>query len=160
MEQKKFRHPTEGMNAISKVLWTLTKGVSYWCESQTAHLHKFDVGDILIAKTREHYGFGLRPVMVVNDHSIREDEFGKHGIYQVSVHNDNVDLWYQNEEGRLVSDSDSPIFKRWSEKNEISKGLERMISNHGYCNSVVEDYFKKVNVEIEEALMLYHSREV
>ncbi len=165
MGQKNYftQHPTP---AISQILWSLTKGISYWYESITAHRHKFQEGDILILKSRDTFGFGIRPVAVVNSHYIEEDEFGKHGVYEVAVHQEDLDLWYEGisvVDGlpNFQSDSDSPIFRKWSEKNEIPQGLERVVENNHYSNLTVEYRFRKANCKtVDEALALYGSKKV
>jgi len=108
--------------------------------------HKFDEGDILILRDRNAFGYGIRPVAVVNGYELKEDQFGgKAGKYDITM--------YRDEQGD---------FSQWMKQNEVPQGVERTVSEseiHFKWN--IENQFKKVPVNsIDEALVLYASREI
>ncbi|MBU2589246.1 MAG: hypothetical protein KJ939_03205 [Nanoarchaeota archaeon] len=107
--------------------------------------HRFDEGDILILKNGE-FGYGIRPVAVVNGYEVKEDSFGKKaGKYDITM--------YRDEQGD---------FFQWMRQNEVPQGVERIVGEHEiHFKWNIENQFKKVPVNsVDEALALYASREV
>ncbi len=106
--------------------------------------HKFNEGDILILRDRNIAGYGIRPVAVVNGYD-SEEGLGKRRNYYVTM--------YEDRQGDIL---------RWAKQNEVSQGVERIVSNHEtHVKWNIENHFKRVPVDsIDEALTLYASREI
>jgi hypothetical protein len=107
--------------------------------------HKFDEGDILTLRNRRPFGYGIRPVAVVNGYEVRENEFGKAGKYDITMYSD-----------------ETGDFLQWMRQNEVPQGVERTVSDHEiHFKWNIENHFKKVPVNsVDKALALYASREV
>lgn len=107
--------------------------------------HRFNKGDILILSSRSIFGYGLRPVAVVNGYEIRESRSGKTGKYDITM--------YHDAEGN---------FFQWMRQNEVPQGVERTVGEHEiHFKWNIENQFKKVPVSsVDEALALYVSRKV
>jgi len=107
--------------------------------------HRFNEGDILILRGRNAFGYGIRPVAVVNSYEVREDQFGKAGKYHITMYRDGQGDFFQ-----------------WMRQNEVPQGVERVVSEdevHFKWN--IENQFKKVPVtSVDEALVFYASRKV
>ena len=69
--------------------------------------HKFDKGDILIFRGKGTWGYGVRPVAVVNGYETRADEFEKAGRYDVTMYKDEGGYLFPwmipQGDGRIVS---------------------------------------------------------
>jgi len=102
-------------------------------------------GSILILRRRNTFGFGIRPVAVVNGYEVREGPSGKAGKYDITMYRDAQGDGFQ-----------------WMSRNEVLKGVERTRSESKNCYKwTIENKFKKVPVNsVEEALALYKSRQV
>ncbi len=133
-----------------KIVRTLVPGtfllgtkLGYWYEKNPHH--KFDEGDILILRGRDIFGYGLRPVAVVNGYDLKKDQFGKAGKYDIAMYRDKQGDFFQ-----------------WMQQNEVPQDVERIVSEHEiHFKWNIENQFRKVPVNsIDEALALYASREV
>ncbi|MBW2997092.1 hypothetical protein KY349_01990 [Candidatus Woesearchaeota archaeon] len=106
--------------------------------------HKFNEGDILILKTRNLVGHGVRPVAVVQGYAVRDGKYGKEGLYELMMH----------------TDSSGDFFK-WMENNEVPAGVERRVDEETHYKWNIENRFKRVPVNnVDEALALYASKEI
>jgi len=107
--------------------------------------HKFNKNDILILKNRD-MGHGIRPVAVVNDYKLMEDQFEEK--YDITLYKDKLPI--------------KGYFPKWIYLNEVPQGVERIVNEHEIHSKLHIEYnFKKVNVNsIDEALALYASKEV
>lgn len=107
--------------------------------------HRFQEGDILILRSRNALGYGIRPVAVVNGYEIREDQFGKAGRYDITMYRDGGGDFFQ-----------------WVRQNEVPQGVERIIKEHEiHFKWNIENHFRKVPFKtVDEALAYYASREV
>ncbi len=110
--------------------------------------HKYNPGDILILNSRKWFGYGIRPVAVVEDYETRESRsnkpYGAEGMYIVAISTD------------VFSD-----FEIWNKENKIPKCVERATERMMIFKLNIEHSFKKVKCKsIEEALQFYRSIEV
>jgi len=129
------------VNAISLEISSPESTLGDWYRKHS--YYKFNEGDVLILKNRV-FGYGIRPVAVVNNYEIDESSFGKAGKYNITMHKD-----------------DEGDFIRWMEQNKIAQGVGRGTHNQFYFKWNIENRFKKASVNsIEEALDLYASIEV
>lgn len=106
--------------------------------------HRFEKGDILILRDRRIFGYGVRPVAVVNGFEIKDFGFGIEGKYNITMYRDAKEDFFQ-----------------WATRNEILHGVERIVNEHEiHFKWNIENQFKKVNVNsVDEALALYASEE-
>ena len=112
-----------------------------WYEGNT--YHKFNKGDILILKRRNIFGYGVRPVLVVEGYEIKIEGSRAAGRYNMTAHTD------------VGSD-----FFVWMNKNMVPEDVERTVANETHFKWNIENQFRKVKVKtVEEALALYKSEE-
>lgn len=115
--------------------------------------HKFNKGDILILNDRRWITNGIRPVAFVKGFSMEDRGDYKEGFYHITLHRDSYgtksdSVWYQD-------------FRRWMIRNEVSKGIERVVKEEEHFKGNLEREFKKVSAKtVEEALLLYKTKEV
>jgi hypothetical protein len=131
--------------AVSKIVpgnLLLLSKLGKWYEKNS--YHKYESGDILILDSRNIYGYGLRPVAVIDNYSIGDTTFGKEGVYTLTMYRD-----------------DAGNFFEWMGKNIIPFDVKRTESkDECHFKGNIENQFKKVKVSsIEQALALYESKE-
>ena len=146
--------------------WWLLKGLPYLYDSLTSKQHKYNAGDILILTSRDQFGYGIRPVAVVTGYEINSEvvegyKFGT-GSYKITLIQDLLDT----PEMLIANGSHYGIdtcmnFRRWQEKNEVPKGIERIVDLTSYAKSCLEIDWKKLNVKtVDDALKEYQTKEV
>jgi len=112
-----------------------------WYEGNT--YHKFNKGDILILRSRRIFGYGIRPVVVVDGYEIKTEYHKPVGYYNMTA----------------FRDADANYFD-WVKNNTVPKNVVRTVTNETHFKWNAENGFKKVNVKtVEEALAFYRSRE-
>jgi hypothetical protein len=131
------------VNALVPGTFLLGTKLGDWYEKNP--YHRFDEGDILILRGRGAFGYGIRPVAVVNGYEVREDQFGKVGKYDITMYRDGEGDFFQ-----------------WMRENVVPQGVERTVNEHEiHFKWNIENQFKKVPVNsVDEALALYASREL
>jgi len=93
--------------------------------------HKFDRGDILILKGRNLFGYGIRPVAVVEGYEIKKGALDIKGRYSIMIHGD--------------TDGN---FENWMKHNIVPKDTTRTINLEIHFKWNIEYHFKKVNVKL------------
>lgn len=134
---------------VSKLVpgdWLILSKLGKWYSANPCH--KFDLGDILILTNRRRLGYGIRPVIQIEDYQLRDSRstypYKVEGYYLVTTHRD------------IFGD-----FDIWANKNKIPKGVERISERSLIFKHNIEYGFKKVNCKnIEDAVKLYKSVEV
>jgi len=117
--------------------------------------HRFDEGDVLILRSRNLFGYGIRPVAVVEDYKIRDFGFGEEGKYSLTMYMDAEFVPEYSERGLVIDN-------RWWRHNEVIQCVERTVNEHElHFKWNIENQFKKVQARtVDDALVLYASREV
>lgn len=107
-----------------------------WYEKNS--YHKYEKGDILVLKDRCIYGYGIRPVAVIDDYRMKKDS--QEGKYHLTMHAD--------------ADGD---FEAWMKGNEVPQGVKReTCTGEIHFKWNIENQFKKIRVKnVDEALSHY-----
>ncbi len=122
--------------------WLLWDKLGDWYRENP--YHRYNLGDVLILRNRGFVGFGIRPVMKIQNYTLEERGGRLESKYTVLMQSD------------MEGD-----FDRWIQRNEVLQGVERVVEEEVHFKWNVEYLFKRVSTKtLDEAVKRYNSKEI